>query len=108
MPREMMIVVLVVATLVFAVFVLMFLAIVRTWLEGTLAGVKVSFFDIIGMKLRRTDPNVIVKAAILLKSNGVQVPVTEIEASYLRLRGMVRGPTELATRILQERTDSQV
>jgi uncharacterized protein YqfA (UPF0365 family) len=108
MQREGMLIVVAIAAIVFTVFLLMFLAILRTWLEGSLAGVKVSFFDIIGMKLRRTDPNVIVKAAILLKSNGVQVPVTEIEARYLSLRGMVRGPTELATRILQERTDSQV
>jgi uncharacterized protein YqfA (UPF0365 family) len=56
---------------------------VGLWISALAANVKVSFFNLIGMRLRRVTPKKIVIPLIKATKGGVQVSVNELEAHYL-------------------------
>ena len=56
---------------------------VGLWISALAANVKVSFFNLIGMRLRRVSPKKIVIPLIKATKGGVQVSVNELEAHYL-------------------------
>src|SRR5690606_7823316 len=53
------------------------------WLQAVLSGATVSFFDIIGMRLRRVDPRVIVLSRIRAVKAGLKVSANQLETHYL-------------------------
>ncbi len=56
---------------------------VGLWIAAVAAGVPLRIFDLIGMRLRRVNPNVIVKALISVHKAGLKVSTSELEAHYL-------------------------
>ena len=56
---------------------------VGLWIAAIAAGVPLRIFDLIGMRLRRVNPNVIVKALISVHKAGLKVATSELEAHYL-------------------------
>jgi len=78
------------AIIAFAVFVgfvlflfLMWLVPVRLWIAAMAAGVKVGIFSLVGMRLRRVPPSVIVNPQITAHKAGLQITSDQLEAHYL-------------------------
>jgi len=76
-----------VAGLVFLVIVLIFIAIVityiRLWLRAFFSGASVSMFNLLGMSLRRVNSNVIVDSRIMAVKAGLRITTDELETHYL-------------------------
>ncbi|HKL75875.1 MAG TPA: flotillin-like protein FloA [Halanaerobiales bacterium] len=53
------------------------------WISAIAAGVKISFFDLIGMRLRRVVPSVIVSPMIKSHKAGLKLTTNKLEAHYL-------------------------
>jgi len=53
------------------------------WISALAASVRVSIFDLIGMRLRRVSPARIVNPMIKAQKAGLNTPVTKLEAHYL-------------------------
>ncbi len=76
-------------TLIIAALVIIFLIIFFTlipiglWVSATAAGVKVSFFNLIGMRLRRVVPKSIVAPMIKSHKAGLKLSSDKLEAHYL-------------------------
>ena len=56
---------------------------VGLWIAAIAAGVPLRIFDLVGMRLRRVNPNVIVKGLISVHKAGLKVSTSELEAHYL-------------------------
>jgi len=69
----------IVALVVFAVFAQFF----NLWLQALLSGARVSFFDLIGMRLRKVNPQVIVISRIKAVKAGLHISTNDMEAHYL-------------------------
>lgn len=74
-----------IVALVVLIFVIAFFWFVPVglWIAAIAAGVPLRIFDLVGMRLRRVDPNIIVKALISAHKAGLQVATAELEAHYL-------------------------
>lgn len=71
--------------LIFALSVMVTIGKVFTpWLQAFLAGVPISVFQIVGMRLRRVNVRVVVRSLIMATQAGVPVPSTEMESAYLQ------------------------
>lgn len=84
---------------VFAVFLVLLFVHLRLWLQALLTNTPVGLFDIIGMRLRRCPPQMVVHAMIELHQRGLKVPVQEVEMCYFAARETgtsVATATELA------------
>jgi uncharacterized protein YqfA (UPF0365 family) len=56
----------------------------RLWLQAFMSNADVSLFDLIGMRLRRVDPGIIVIAKIQLVKAGIhEISVNDLESHYL-------------------------
>ena len=64
-------------------FVLIFLNFLGVWIRALMSGAKVPLGSLIGMKLRRVPPSLIVDARIRLVKAGLSMPTDPIEAHYL-------------------------
>ena len=64
---------------------IIFLAVipVQIWISAIFSGVKVSFFSLIGMRLRRVPPQVILLTMIQSKKAGLEIKSDDLEAHYL-------------------------
>ena len=56
---------------------------VGLWIAAVAAGVPLRILDLIGMRLRRVNPNIIVKGLINAHKAGLKVVTAELEAHYL-------------------------
>lgn len=76
-----------VAILVIAVAAFLFLFVylipVRLWVAALAAGVKISIFTLVGMRLRNVEPRVMVPCLIMLHKAGLSVKIDAMEAHYL-------------------------
>lgn len=74
-----------IVALVVLIFVIAFFWFVPVglWIAAIAAGVPLRIFDLVGMRLRRVDPNIIVKALISAHKAGLPVATAELEAHYL-------------------------
>lgn len=79
MPVKVIIIVLVV------VFLIAFFTIIPVglWVSAIASGVRISIFNLIGMKLRRVKPEKIVLAMIKATKAGLKLKVNQLEAHYL-------------------------
>jgi uncharacterized protein YqfA (UPF0365 family) len=62
---------------------IIFISFLRLWIQCWLTGAKIGILDLVGMKLRNVDYNMIVKQKIALVQAGVKVATQELEAHYL-------------------------
>ncbi len=63
---------------------------VRLWIAAVAAGVRISIFSLIGMRLRNVDPRIIVPGLIMLHKAGLSVNVDGMEAHYLAGGDVIR------------------
>ena len=103
MSRDAMLIVALIIGLVFFVFLVILFTTLRLWIQAQLTGTQVSLADIIRRKLRRLPATLIVHTAIALSQRKIDVPVAEIEATYLAFGSEAASATELAALVLEKR-----
>lgn len=64
-------------------FIFVYLIPIRLWVAALAAGVKISIFTLVGMRLRNVEPRVIVPCLIMLHKAGLTVKIDAMEAHYL-------------------------
>ncbi len=74
----------VVFLLIFLLLAVVFATFFLTWMRAYLSGAPVMVFDLIGMKLRRTDTKAVVSALIIAKQSDVTIPVAEMEKAWIQ------------------------
>lgn len=69
----------------FFVFLFIFSIIIPipTWIAAVFSGVKISLFSLVGMRLRRVPPKVILNAMIQARKAGLAIEVDDLEAHFL-------------------------
>jgi len=55
----------------------------RLWVAALAAGVKLNLLSLVGMRLRKVDPNIIVPSLIMLHKAGLATEINQMEAHYL-------------------------
>ena len=64
-------------------FMVVFFSFLRLWIQCFLTGAKISIWDLVGMKLRNVDYQMIVRQKIALVQSGVLIQTRELEAHFL-------------------------
>lgn len=75
--------VIIIGVIVIAIVVLLTFIPVALWISALAAGVKVSIFTLIGMRLRRVIPNRVINPLIKAHKAGVDVSINQLESHYL-------------------------
>jgi uncharacterized protein YqfA (UPF0365 family) len=65
------------------VFVFIFLYFLKVWVRALMSGARVSLFNLVGMKLRKVPPTLIVDARIRAVKAGLHIDTDAMEAHYL-------------------------
>jgi len=73
----------IVAGLVLLVFIFIVAQFFNLWIQALFSGARVSFFDLIGMRLRKVDPRTIVFSRIRAVKAGIDIATAPLEAHYL-------------------------
>jgi len=81
--RTFVLIALAVFVLVGIFMMIVFFSFVRLWIQSLLTNAKISIPDLIGMKLRNVDYNMIVKQKIAMIQAGVKVTTQDLESHYL-------------------------
>jgi len=68
---------------IIAFFLFMYFVPVGLWITAVFAGVKVTIGELIGMRIRKVPPSVIVNSLITATKAGLQVTTRELETHYL-------------------------
>jgi uncharacterized protein YqfA (UPF0365 family) len=72
-----------IAALIFLVFLFIFFSFIRLWIQSLLTGANISIFNLIGMKLRKVNYEMIVQQKIALVQAGVKVTTEDLESHFL-------------------------
>ena len=72
-----------IAGLLIIAFILIFLNFLGVWIRALMSGARVTLGSLIGMKLRRVPPGVMVDARIRLIKAGLNLSTDQLEAHYL-------------------------
>lgn len=96
MNPDTVLVLVIAAVVIFALFLLSTFLFVRVWVTANLSGVPMKPMDMVGMRLRRSPVNKIVDAAIVLHARGIDVPIADVEVAYLSQKGRIANAGELA------------
>ena len=73
-----------IAGVIFLAFLVVFAQFFRLWLQAYMSNAGVTFFDLIGMRLRRVELTTIVFAKIQLVKSGIhEMTVNDLESHYL-------------------------
>lgn len=72
-----------VAALIFLIFLFIFFSFIRLWIQSLMTGADISMFDLIGMKLRKVNYEMIVNQKIALVQAGVEVTTKDLESHFL-------------------------
>ena len=64
-------------------FMFMYFVPVGLWITAIFAGVKITIGELIGMRIRKVPPGVIVNSLITATKAGLQVTTRELETHYL-------------------------
>jgi uncharacterized protein YqfA (UPF0365 family) len=75
--------ILLLVALVFVVLMIGWAVPVRLWMEAVFAGVPVSLGDLVGMRLRKVNPAMVVRPLIAATKAGLTLTTRELEAHYL-------------------------
>ena len=71
-------------------FLFVYLIPVRLWIAAIAAGVRIGVFSLVGMRLRKVDPHVIINSMIMLHKAGLTVITDRLEAHYLAGGDVIR------------------
>jgi len=63
---------------------------VRLWISAIAAGVRIGVFSLVGMRLRKVNPHVIINSLIMLHKAGLSVNTDRLEAHYLAGGDVIR------------------
>src|SRR5215471_18792815 len=77
------VVLIVIALIVLVFFFVIFFSFLRLWIQSLLTGADISILNLVGMKLRNVDYNMIVKQKIALVQAGIKISTADMEAHYL-------------------------
>lgn len=69
--------------LIALLWVFFYLIPVRLWITALAAGVHIGIFSLVGMRLRKVSPYVIINSLIMLHKAGLSVDTNKLEAHYL-------------------------
>lgn len=72
-----------IALLVGIFMLIVFFSFVRLWIQCLLTGAKIGILDLVGMKLRNVDYQMIVRQKIALVQAGVMIRTEDLESHYL-------------------------
>lgn len=75
--------ILIVVGIVFVIFFFIILNFLNLYIQALFSGAKVGLLDLIGMKLRKVDPRVIVYSRIRAVKAGIDVSTNQLETHYL-------------------------
>jgi uncharacterized protein YqfA (UPF0365 family) len=73
----------IVIILVAVFFLVIFFSFVRLWIQALLNSARISIWDLVGMKLRNIDYQMIVRQKIALVQAGVKISTEELQQHYL-------------------------
>ncbi|KKE80599.1 flotillin-like protein FloA [Oceanobacillus caeni] len=73
----------IIAIIIIAVVILFTFIPVALWISALAAGVKVSIFTLVGMRLRRVVPNRVINPLIKAHKAGLNVKINQLESHYL-------------------------
>jgi uncharacterized protein YqfA (UPF0365 family) len=76
-------IVVVLAILLAIFFLIVFFSFVRLWVQALLNSARISILDLVGMKLRNIDYQMIVRQKIALVQAGVKISTEELQQHYL-------------------------
>lgn len=82
-----------VAALIFLIFLFIFFSFIRLWIQSLLTGADVSLWSMIGMKLRKVNPEMIVTQKIAMVQAGVKVTTEDLESHFLARGNVPRTTT---------------
>lgn len=71
-------------------FLFVWLIPVRLWIAAIAAGVKIGVLTLVGMRLRKVDPHIIINSLIMLHKAGLSVNTDGMEAHYLAGGNVIR------------------
>ena len=71
-------------------FLFVYLIPIRLWIAAIAAGVHIGVFSLVGMRLRKVDPHVIINSMIMLHKAGLTVITDRLEAHYLAGGDVIR------------------
>jgi len=71
-------------------FLFVWLIPVRLWISAIAAGVRIGVFSLVGMRLRKVNPHVIINSLIMLHKAGLSVNTDRLEAHYLAGGDVIR------------------
>ncbi|MFU8780857.1 MAG: flotillin-like protein FloA [Kiritimatiellia bacterium] len=83
MGKEIGFVIAIVFAIAALVIIGIFMHFLGVWIRALMSGAKVSLWSLVGMKLRRVNPALIVDARINIIKAGLQISTNELEAHYL-------------------------
>jgi len=83
-------VLLIILALILLIPVFIFLYFVKLWVRAAMSGARVRLWNLLGMKLRRVPPSLIVDARIRLVKAGLEVDTNSLEAHYLAGGDVIR------------------
>jgi uncharacterized protein YqfA (UPF0365 family) len=72
-----------IAGLFFLIFLFIFFSFIRLWIQSLLTGANISIWNLIGMKLRKVNYEMIVQQKIALVQAGVKVTTEDLESHFL-------------------------
>jgi len=75
--------IIIIAVIIIALIVLFTFIPVALWISAVAAGVKVSIFTLIGMRLRRVVPNRVINPLIKAHKAGLELSTNQLESHYL-------------------------
>lgn len=75
--------IIIIGIIIIAVVILLTFIPVALWISALAAGVRVSIFTLVGMRLRRVVPNRVINPLIKAHKAGVDVTINQLESHYL-------------------------
>ncbi len=60
------------------------------WFQALISGAPVNFFQLLMMRFRKVDPNIIVTARITAKKAGIEIPTERLEAHFMAQGHVIR------------------
>jgi uncharacterized protein YqfA (UPF0365 family) len=83
MPASLLLAVLLIIGFIFALSLFTYFIPVGLWINARSAGVRVPIFSLLGMRLRKVPPSVIVTSKITAQKAGLDVVLDQLESHYL-------------------------
>lgn len=82
-PDIIWIIVAAIVALIFLIFLFIFFSFIRLWIQGLLTGANIGIFNLVGMKLRKVNYEMIVNQKIALVQAGVRITTEDLESHFL-------------------------